>query len=195
MRPIIIFATVTSLMQTATEAGPPQVDSGDFDSAIETIATSTDQAAVSAAAEQLQSGGLPAIQSLLKHLDDQRQAASRYYLARSVTGPVDVGDHCFWLIQDILETLPPKKLQYSALSKTNIATWLSARDGETLAELRRDACVGALAEILAASKANPDRDFQAAYAFYTKQLIKLDREAREERNAVDSRPLKSHPNK
>lgn len=154
---------------------------GAFDAAIDVIATSSDKTLVFAADKKLRGGGLRAIDALVKHLDDRRVAPFGTYLTRAVAGRVDMSDHCFWLIQGILEPPMPKKYRCSALSKKNIAEWLSAREGESLAELRRDACISAFAEIAAKSEEYPDANFDPAYRIYAKRLIELDRAVQNER--------------
>ena len=136
----------TGLSKTQTNQPPI---GRDFDIAIETIATSTNRDAVNAAGKALRNGGLPAIHALVRHLKDRRQPPSNF-LARAVSGRVDMGDHCFWLIQDMLESHKSKMdASFSPLDKKNVAKWLSDRKGKSLAELRREACIGAFARIFA----------------------------------------------
>ena len=173
------------LMLTLISIGSTQVSAADvvksqFDEAIETIATSTDQAAVTAAAAQLRQGGLPAIRSLVRHLDDQRRVPSNY-LNRAVIGKVVLGDHVFWLIQDNLETHSSKPdRDYSPLRRENVAAWLVAREGMSLAELRREACIGAFGNILNTGKAHPTFDTGPVLTSYAKRLVELDKAVQEE---------------
>jgi hypothetical protein len=146
----------------------------DYDKAIETIATSTDRDAVNGAAAKLRRGGLPAIHALVQHLTDSRHPPSNY-LTRAVEGPVDMGDHSFWLIQDILETHTSKMdVSYSPLEKNSVAKWLADRDGMSLAHLRREACIGAFAKILAIGKKHPDFDVRPVIMAYAERLVELD---------------------
>ena len=146
----------------------------EFDAAIETIATSTDRDAVNAADAKLRSGGLPAIRALVRHLTDSRRPPSNY-LTRAVAGEVDMGDHSFWLIQDILESHTSKQdASYSPLEKDSVAKWLADREGMSLAHLRREACIGAFAKILATGKKFPDFDIRPVIMSYAERLVELD---------------------
>ncbi len=118
-----------------------------YRAAIETIATSDDVDDVHAAYDLLQSGGLPAIEVLVTYLKDTR-VPPHNYLMPAVTFEPDMSDYCFWLIQDILEDLQTKEEQwFSPLTKANIQQWLAERSGKTLAELRVEACAGAIDNI------------------------------------------------
>jgi len=146
----------------------------EFEAAIETIATSTDRDAVTAAGAKLCSGGLPAIHALVQHLTDSRHPPS-HYLTGAVRGKVDMGDHSFWLIQDILESHTSKMdASYSPLEKHSVAKWLADREGMSLAQLRREACIGAFAKILAMGEKYPDFDVRPAIMSYAERLVKLD---------------------
>ncbi len=146
----------------------------EFDGAIETIATSADRDAVNAADAKLRSGGLHAIRALLKHLTDSRRPPSNY-LTRAVSGEVDMGVHSFWLIQDILESHTSKMdASYSPLEKEGVAKWLANREGMSLAHLRREACIGAFAKILAMGKKYPDFDVRPVIMSYAERLVELD---------------------
>lgn len=146
----------------------------DFDAAIETIATSSNRDTVNAAGKKLREGGLPAIGALAHHLADRRRPPSNY-LTRAVSGRADLGDHCFWLIQDILESHTSKlDASYSPLDKQNVAKWLADREGKSLAELRRDACIGAFAKILAMGEEHPQIDIRPTVMSYAKRLVELD---------------------
>ncbi len=64
-----------------------------------------------------------------------------------------MGDQSFWLIQDILESHTSKTdTSYSPLEKDNVEKWLADRKGMSLSQLRREACIGAFARILAREK-------------------------------------------
>ncbi|OYP31606.1 hypothetical protein CGZ80_21195 [Rhodopirellula sp. MGV] len=143
--------------------------------AIETIATFSDRDAVNAADVRLRTGGLPAIRVLVKHLTDSRRPPSNY-LTRAVSGEVDMGDHSFWLIQDILESHTSKMdASYSPLKKASVEKWLADREGMTLAQLRREACIGAFAKILAMGEKYPDFDVRPAIMTCAKRLVELDK--------------------
>lgn len=158
----------------------------DFDEAVEVIATSPDRDAVNAAGAKLRSGRLAAIRALVSHLTDPRRPPSDY-LTRAVSGEVDMGDHSFWLIQDILESHTSKMdAQYSPLRKDSIAKWLADREGMSLVQLRREACIGAFANILAMGKQYPDFDVRPVIVSYAARLVELDHAVRNERQASRS---------
>jgi hypothetical protein len=146
----------------------------EYHEAIETIAISTDRDAVSAAGAKLRSGGLPAIHALVQHLTDSRRPPSTY-LTRAVSGEVDMGDHSFWLIQDILESHTSKMdASYSPLEKGSVAKWLADREGMSLAHLRREACIGAFAKVLSMRKKHPNVDVRPVIMSYAERLVELD---------------------
>jgi hypothetical protein len=158
-----------------TQAKSLPASSG-LEEAIETIATSSDRTAVNASDAQLRSGGLPAIRVLVQHLSDSRSPPSNY-LTRAVSGEVDMGDHSFWLIQDILESHTSKMdASYSPLEKDNVEKWLADRKGMSLAQLRREACIGAFAKIFAMGEKYPNFDVQPVIMSYAKRLVELDKE-------------------
>lgn len=152
-----------------------------FEEAIETIATSTDRLAVNAADAKLRGGGLPAIHALVRHLTDSRRPPSNY-LTRAVSGEIDMGDHSFWLIQDILESHTSKMdASYSPLQKDGVAKWLADRKGMSLAGLRREACIGAFANILANGKKHPNFDVKTVVMSYAERLVELDNAVRNDK--------------
>lgn len=162
-----------SVSKTKTQAKNTTVDF-EFKQAIETIATSTDRNSVNAAGAKLHSGGLAAIHALVQHLNDTRRPASNY-LTRAVSGDADMSDHSFWLIQDILESHTSKMdASYSPLEKHSLAKWLADREGMSLAQLRREACIGAFAKILAMGEKNPNFDVRPVIMSYAERLVKLD---------------------
>ncbi len=153
----------------------------DFDEAIEIVATSADRDAVNAAGTKLRSGRLSAIRALVPHLTDPRRPPSDY-LTRAVSGDVDMGDHSFWLIQDILESHTSKMdAIYSPLQKDSVAKWLADREGMSLAQLRREACIGAFERILAMGKRHPNFDVRPVVVSYAAKLVELDNAVRNER--------------
>lgn len=179
---LLPFASLSSFAQKSSGSvagsktrGDTTLAISDFEQAIEVIATSTDSGAVHAADSKLRSGGLPAIQALVKHLTDSREAPSRY-LTRAVAGEPDMGDHSFWLIQDILESHTSKQdALYSPLEKESVAKWLAVRDGLSLAHLRREACIGAFEKIFAMSKEYPEFDANPVIRDYAERLVKLNK--------------------
>ena len=137
-----------------------------FDAAIETIATSTDMDAVHAAADALRSGGLPAIRALRGHLSDKRIPPSDY-LTRAVSGTPDMSDHCFWLIQDMIEPGVPKLYReaYAVLTRDNVEQWLDDRGGKSIVELQIDAA--------AASLDRAERDFDTSGESHAKEAFHI----------------------
>ncbi len=147
----------------------------ELEEAIETIATSSDRDVVNAAVVKLRAGGLPAIRVLVQHLSDSRQPPSNY-LTRAVSGKSNMGDQSFWLIQDILESHTSKTdTSYSPLEKDNVEKWLADRKGMSLSQLRREACIGAFARILAMGEKYPNFDVRPAIMDYAKRLVELDK--------------------
>jgi len=182
---VVAQVTVGSVGTGKVQAKSLLTDS-DFDEAIEVIATSADRDAVNAAGAKLRSGRMAAIRALVPHLTDPRRPSSDY-LTRAVSGDVDMGDHSFWLIQDILEshTLKMDAL-YSPLQKDSVAKWLADREGMSLAQLRREACIGAFEKILAMGKRHADFDVRPVVVSYAAKLVELDNAVRNERQP--SRP-------
>lgn len=179
---LLPFAPVCTFAQDAgdaiitgeTQAKTSLANSG-LEEAIETIATSSNRDAVNAADAKLRTGGLPAIRVLVQHLTDSRRPPSSY-LTREVSEDVDMGDHSFWLIQDILETHTSKSdASYSPLEKNKVEKWLADREGMSLAQLRREACIGAFAKIFAIGEKYPNNDIQPVIMSYAKRLVELDK--------------------
>ncbi len=87
-----------------------------------------------------------------------------------------MGDQSFWLIQDILETHTSKTdASYSPLEKDSVEKWLADRKGMSLLQLRREACIGAFAKILAMGEKYPNFDVRPAIMAYAKRLVELDK--------------------
>jgi len=173
--PSFAFGQVAGDSVLADKAQPRETSaSRELHEAIETIATSTNRDAVNAAGAKLRTGGLPAVHILVQHLSDSRRPPSNY-LTRAVSGEVDMGDHSFWLIQDIFEPHNSKMdTSYSPLEIESVAKWLAEREGMTLAQLRREACIGAFAKILAMRDKYPDFDVRPAIVTYAERLVELD---------------------
>ena len=137
-----------------------------FEAAIETIASSNDIDMVRKADTKLRSSGRAAIDSLRKHLADNRVPASNY-LSRTVDGIPNMSDHCFWLIQDIIEPPVPKLYAslYSVLTTENVGRWLDDRAEKSIIELQRDAAQTSLN--------HAKSDFETKDASYAKQAIEI----------------------
>jgi len=167
------------LPATGQQKANPTADSKsrraqNYEAAIETIATSTDRDAVIVAGKTLRRGGLSGIAALAKHLDDHRHVKS-HHLARAVSGDVELGDQCFWLIQDQLEIHTSKlDASFSPLTRRNTKAWLAARRQMSLLELQRDACIGSFHTILQYERDN--RRFNSApwLKKYAIRLTELD---------------------
>ena len=100
-------------MRTVTLSAQPntvnaQKAANIYDKAIETIALSQDQRCRSCCQRHAAEGRPKSNRiHLRKHLNDGRVSKSNH-LMRAVIGMPDMGDHCFWLIQDIIEPAVPK---------------------------------------------------------------------------------------
>ena len=146
----------------------------DFAAAIETIATSTDTESVQVAARLLREGGLPALATLAAHLDDKRLPPTDC-LTRAVDGTSDPGDHCFWLIQDMLESHQTlQESSFSGLSRDNTAEWLAQRKELRLVELQRDACRAAIETLERYIEAHPTFDGAREMTAFKQRLAALD---------------------
>lgn len=165
---------MTTQPKSDTARSDLQPATGAYHDAIETIATSEDKEAVLAADKVLRSGGLPAIDSLRNHLSDRRVPPSNY-LTRAVTGTPDMGDHCFWLIQDMVEPPVPKLYGslYTALNRANVGEWLDNQARETLLELQIEAASQSLELAKADFEQNSPPHAQKAIELYTERLQKL----------------------
>jgi hypothetical protein len=145
----------------------------DYEAAIETIATSRESKAVQEAAALLRSGGMDSIAVLITHLSDEREGSS--YLRGEVIGRVTMGAECFELIQHQLESHTSKlDADYSPLNQATIKEWLEERNGMSLEQLRREACIGSFQVILDLEKKNPDYDYTKVLRAYAIRLVHLD---------------------
>ena len=119
----------------------------DFESAIEAIATSEDIDEARAAAAQLYSGGVPAINALRKHLSDDRVIASGF-CTRSLNtyDGLTLAEQARWSIQDMVETGLPKVYDesYYVLRNDNLEQWLDERKGMSFIELQIEAATAQL---------------------------------------------------
>lgn len=113
----------------------------DFDTAIEVIATSGDIDDANAAAAQLYSGGVPAINALRKHLDDKRAIPSGFCSrALNTYEGLTIADQALWTIQEMIEPDVAKAYGHSNfLEKGNVEQWLDERKGMSIIELRAEA--------------------------------------------------------
>ena len=148
--------------------------SNQFDVAIEVIATSDDVEEVLAADATLRGGGLVAINALRKHFNDNRVPPSNY-LTRAVSGQPDMSNHCFWLVQDMIEAPVPKLYAslYSVLSPDTIDKWLDDRVGKSIHDLRIDAASTSLAAAKKNFEDTAESHAQKAMDIYTKRLAEL----------------------
>lgn len=114
----------------------------DFDSAIEAIATTEDIYVAGAAAEQLYSGGVHAINALREHLSDDRVVPSGF-CTRSLNNydGLTMAEQMRWSIQDMIETSLPKVYDdsYYVLRSGNLEQWLDQRAGMSFIELQIEA--------------------------------------------------------
>lgn len=86
-----------------------------------------------------------------------------------------MGDHCFWLIQDMIEAPVPKLYAslYSSLNRANVAEWLDDRSGAALAELQIAAASQSLELAQTDFERNANPHAKKALAIYTERLNKL----------------------
>jgi len=179
---VILYADVTLSAQPNTVNA--QKAANIYDKAIETIALSQDKDAVHAASDTLRKGGLKAINSLRKHLNDGRVSKSNH-LMRTVIGMPDMGDHCFWLIQDIIEPAVPKlySSMYASLSRDNITKWLDDRSEATLVELQIAAASQSLEKAKTDFEGNAKPYAKQAITIYSNRLNKLKAQAKKKRDS------------
>ena len=161
-------------VNSSMETQQTNTRSNQFDAAIEVIATSDDVGRVRAADETLRDGGLDAIAALRKHFQDNRIPPSNY-LTRAVSGQPDMSDHCFWLVQDMIEPPVPKLYAglYSVLSFDTIGKWLDKRHDKSMQELRIEAASMSLAAAKKDFETTAESHVQKAVDIYTKRLAEL----------------------
>lgn len=146
-----------------------------FESAIEAIATSSDLSEANAAAVQLYSGGVPAIDVLRKHLSDDRVIPSPFCSRAVNAGPISVGEQSFWTIQDMIETtrLPKSLRNYLILTPDGVERWLDDRKGKLIRELQVDAAKASFAAARKDFQSRGDSNARAAMELYAEQLQAL----------------------
>ena len=141
---VAAIATCLGCESSDRKADPQPYE--DIESAIEALATLDDIWEASAAAKQIYSGGVPAIEALRGYLDDDRVIpsglCSRSFNSREVT----LGEQAMWTIQDMIEVDLPKVYDnsYYVLSNENVEQWLDKRKGMTMTELEIEAATAQL---------------------------------------------------
>ncbi len=153
----------------------------DFESAIEAIATSSDLSEANAAAVQLYSGGVPAIDVLREHLSDDRIIPSPFCSRAVNAGSISVGEQSFWTIQDMIETtrLPKSLRNYLILTSDSVETWLDDRKGKSIRELQVDAATASFAAAKKDFQSRGNSNARAAMELYGEQLQTLNSDARQ----------------
>ncbi|MEM6473852.1 MAG: hypothetical protein AAF802_30130 [Planctomycetota bacterium] len=113
----------------------------DFETAIEAIATVNDIWEASAAAEQIYTGGVPAIVALRGYLDDVRVIPSGFCSRSINSSDITLGQQALWTIQDMIEVGLPKMYDNSfyVLRSGNLEQWLDEREGMSIIELEIEA--------------------------------------------------------
>ena len=161
-------------VSSSIDAKQTNTPSNRFDAAIEVITTSDDVDKVHVADETLRAGGLVAIAAMRKHFQDNRVPPSNY-LTRAVTGTPDMSDHCFWLVQDMIEPPVPKLYAglYSVLTPETIAKWLDDRENKSMQQLRVDAASMSLEAAKKDFETTAETHAQKAVDIYTKRLMDL----------------------
>jgi hypothetical protein len=117
---------------------------GSYEAAIASLAENSDAQLVSKAIATLKSAGTKAFPALLAHLNDATTASEAFqHEVQDINGNVPrptIGEACFDLIQHQVEGNWPKALrQHYALSPSNVVSWLGARKGKSLNQLRIEA--------------------------------------------------------
>ena len=161
-------------VSSSIETQQTNTQSNQFDAAIDVIATSNDVEEVRAADETLRDGGLVAIVALREHFQDNRVPTPNY-LTRAVSGQPDMSDHCFWLVQDMIEPPVPKLYAglYSVLSPNTIGKWLDDRHGKSMQQLRIDAASVSLAAAKKDFENTAESHARKAMDIYTERLAEL----------------------
>ena len=149
----------------------------DLDSAVEAIATSRDIYRAGAAAKQLYSGGVPAINVFRKHLRDDRVIPSGF-CTRSLNTyeGITMAEQSRWSIQDMIETGLPKVYGncYYVLRNDNVEQWLDDRTGSTFVELQIQAATAQLGNAKM-QRANGDYYASGAIEIIEERLKELSR--------------------
>lgn len=145
--------------------------------AYEILATTDQRKAANEAAAVLYRGQLDTVKFLSKKLKDDRQPPSGY-LTRQVTGTPTMGQHAFWMIQDIVEpgvinesrvTAVPRAYHgLSVVSENTISEWV--KSNKTLREMQIAAADGALKKMRAQAKKNPSQANQKALNIFETRM-------------------------
>jgi hypothetical protein len=153
-----------------------------FESAIEAIATSDDIWVASAAAGQIYSGGVPAIEALRGYLDDDRVIPSGLCSRSINSNDVTLGEQSFWTIQDMIEEtrVPLVKKSYYVLTRDNVEDWLDRQQGKSLVGLKIEAASASLGLANLDYQANNTPDARDAIEEYSELLVELHHAASEE---------------
>ena len=172
---ITIGCTDTQNEVVITSANP------DFVSAIETIATSTDLAAVNASLRTLHGGGRPAIDALREHLSDERVIPAVHTTRRAV-GTATMGQQAFWSIQDMVEKtrVPLVNKTYYVLTRSDVEDWLDRHQGKSLVGLQIEAASASLGLAKRDYEMNKIPDARNAIEEYSELLVELHHKASEE---------------
>ncbi len=163
---VIALGCTSTQNDTGTTSAVP-----DYEGAMETLATSSDLAAVNASLRTLYGGGRPAINALRKHLSDERvlqsEFSARIFTANSKT---KMSDESFWIIQDIVETPLPKLYRgnYYALTRDSVEQWLDRYNDASIAGLQIEAA--------SASLDLAKRDFEMTGSPHAREAIEICRE-------------------
>lgn len=106
---LLFFSLAIASGCDSTREQPVPQAFADLEAAAEAIATSHDLEVANAAAIQLYSGGVPAIDALRKHLHNERVIPSGFCTrALSSYDGLTMAEQTFWSIQDMIETGVPK---------------------------------------------------------------------------------------
>ena len=166
----LLFAVVVALGCAGTQDDTVVVSTdADFDTAIETLATSSDLAEVNASLGILYGGGVSAIDVLREHLSDDRIIPA-VHTTRLAIGTATVGDQAFWTIQEMIEPFLFKGYRgnYSVLTRENVEQWLDSNRGMTIVGLQIKATSTALT--------NAKRDLELTGSKEARTAIEICRE-------------------
>ena len=146
----------------------------DIDTAIETLATSSDLADVNASLRILYGGGVPAVEALREHLSDDRIIPA-VHTTRLANGTATAGDQAFWTIQEMIEPFLFKSYSgnYSVLTRGNVEQWLDRNRGKTIVGLQIEATSTALTHAKRDLEMTGSREARMAIEICRERLTEL----------------------
>lgn len=141
----LVLPIVVAALFCVTGCSQKPMGEAVYEQAIANLAEGRDDATIERALKTLHEGGINAFPTFIRHFDDRRPAAKRYFM-RDVVGPhgeqyrPTVGNACFDLMQTQIEVAyGPKAYRYEVLTPDSIAAWWEARRSRSLQQLRVEA--------------------------------------------------------